>query len=132
MLAVFRIDDGQAGPPPEPQNFLGTVRMQNLGSAGGAAGIEVLAVFFDAGARTRPHVHSTDQLLYFVRGGGFVAFPGEEEQPIEAGEIVMIPAGRLHMHGARETAPLCHLALRATGPTDWNPELPKEWSRWVA
>ena len=127
MLDVLRIDEAKAGEPPEPGNFVGRVRMQNLAAASGAAGLELLAVFFDAGSRTRPHVHATDQVLYFVRGGGFVAFPGEEEQRVEEGGIVAIPAGVLHMHGAGEGAPVCHIALRAPGETDWHPPVPDEW-----
>jgi quercetin dioxygenase-like cupin family protein len=128
----MRIDESQAGPPPEPANFTGRVRMQNFAREGGAEGIEYLAVFFDAGARTRPHAHSTDQILYFVRGSGFVAFPGEQERRVAEGEIVAIPAGVVHMHGATDDEPICHLAVRAAGPTDWQPEVPPEWERWAA
>lgn len=131
MLEVLRIDESAAGPPPEPGNFIGRVRMQNLAAAGGTAEVEYLAVFFDAGARTRPHVHPTDQVLFFVRGPGFVVFPGEEEQLIEEGGIVVVPGGLLHMHGATAAGPACHLAVRAPGPTDWSPPLPDEWRRYA-
>ncbi len=131
MLGVQRIDESQAGPPPEPANFIGRVRMQNLAAVGGASGLELLAVFFDAGARTRPHIHPTDQVLYFVRGSGFVVFPGEEEQRVEEGGIVVVPAGLLHMHGATDAEPVCHVALRAPGRTDWEPPVPDEWRRFT-
>ncbi len=131
MLDVFRIDERQAGGPPEPGDFIGRVRMQNLAAAGGAAGLELLAVFFDAGARTRPHVHPSDQVLYFVHGSGFVAFPGEEEQRVEEGGIVVIPAGKVHMHGATDEGPICHVATRAPGETDWHPSVPDEWRRFT-
>ena len=131
MLDVQRIDEAQAGPPPEPANFIGRARMQNLAAQGGAGGLELLAVFFDAGARTRPHIHPTDQVLFFVRGSGFVVFPGEEEQRVEEGGIVVVPAGLLHMHGATEAEGICHVALRAPGPTDWDPPVPDEWRRFT-
>ena len=90
--------------PPEPQNFTGRVRMQNLAAAGGTSELEYFAVYFDAGAHTRPHTHATDQVLCFVRGTGFVWIAGEERQPVEKRGVVVIPAGVLHMHGARKTS----------------------------
>ena len=132
MLDVQRIDETKAGPPPEPANFTGRVRMQNLAAVGGAGDLELLAVFFDAGSHTRPHTHPTDQVLWFVRGNGFVVFPGEEEQRVTEGEIVVVPAGLLHMHGATGDEPVCHIALRAPGLTDWHPPVPDEWRRFVA
>ena len=131
MLEVFHVDETEAAPPPEPENFIGRVRMQNLAQLAGSTGVEAFAVFFDAGARTRPHVHPTDQLLHFVHGDGFVVFPGEDEQRVKEGGIVIVPAGLLHMHGATEDAPICHLALRAPGPTDWSPPVPDEWRRFT-
>jgi quercetin dioxygenase-like cupin family protein len=130
-LAVQRIDETGAAAPPEPENFIGRVRMQNLAGIGGTDELEYLAVFFDAGSRTRPHIHPTDQVLYFVRGGGFVVFPGEEEQRVEEGGIVVVAAGALHMHGATEAGPICHLAVRAPGPTDWSPPVPDDWRRFA-
>ena len=130
-LGVIRLAEGQAGEPPDPNNFIGRVRMQNLAAAGDAGGIELLAVFFDAGARTRPHIHPTDQVLYFVSGSGFVVFPGEEEQRVEEGGLVVVPAGELHMHGATGEEPICHLALRAPGITDWDPPVPDEWRQFT-
>ena len=131
MLPLLRIDESRAGAPPEPQNFIGRVRMQNLAGEAGCSGIELLAVFFDAGARTRPHVHPTDQALWFVRGSGFVAFPGEPEQEVPEGTIVVVAAGALHMHGASDAAPLCHVATRAPGRTEWAPAVPEEWQRFA-
>ena len=78
--------------------------MQNLGAAGGTVELDYLAVYFDAGAHTRPHTHETDQVLCFVRGPGFIWIAGEERQPVETHGVVVIPAGVLHMHGAMETS----------------------------
>jgi quercetin dioxygenase-like cupin family protein len=97
-----------------------------------ADGLECFAVHFDAGAHTRPHTHATDQVLCFVRGSGFVWMAGEERQPVEEGSIVTVPAGVLHMHGATEDEAICHLAVRAPGPTDWSPPVPDEWQSFVS
>ena len=134
VLEVQRIDESKAGPPPEPAYFTGRVRMQNLAKEGGAGKLELLAVHFDAGAHTRPHTHPSEQVLYFVRGSGFVWFPGEERQRVPEGGIVVVPGGVVHMHGATDDEAICHVALRAAdGPTDWKPPgVPDEWREYSA
>jgi quercetin dioxygenase-like cupin family protein len=130
---IQRVDEEKAGPPPEPDNFTGRVRMQNLAKEGGADKLEMLAVFFDAGAHTRPHTHPSEQVLQFVQGDGFVWLAGEERQRIPEGSIVVVPGGIVHMHGATEKGAICHIALRAAdGPTDWSPEgVPEEWQQYL-
>ena len=127
-MLVQRVDESKAGPPPEAAYFTGRVRMQNLAKEGGADKLEMLAVFFDADAHTRPHTHPSEQVLHFLRGNGFVQLAGEERRPIAEGSIVVIPGGVVHMHGAAGE-PICHIALRAAdGPTDWAPDaVPDEW-----
>jgi quercetin dioxygenase-like cupin family protein len=132
-MDVYRIDESQAVPAPEPQNFTGRVRMQNLHHAAGMTKLELLAVHFDAGAHTRPHTHPSEQVLHVVRGNGFVWIAGEERQRIPEGSIVAIPGGVVHMHGATEEEPICHLAFRAAdGPTDWAPaDVPEDWQQYL-
>ena len=132
MPGVFRIDEAKAGTPPEPGNFTGRVRMQRLSDEAGSQDFEIYVVYFDAGARTRPHTHPGEQILIFVRGSGFVHVAGEEEQPVAEGGIVVVPAGLVHMHGALDDGPVWHIATRAaTGPTDWAPAIPDEWQRYA-
>lgn len=128
MIKIQSVDESQAEDAPA-QNFVGHVRMQKLAEQGGMKRVELLAVFFDAGAHTRPHTHPSEQMLYFVRGSGFVHFPGEERQRVDEGGVVVVPAGIVHMHGATEDEAVCHIALRAAdGPTDWAPgDVPDDW-----
>ena len=132
-MDVHRVDESQAGPPPEPQNFTGRVRMQTLHKAAGMTKLELLAVHFDAGAHTRPHTHPSEQVLHVVRGNGFVWIAGEERQRIPEGSIVVVPGGVVHMHGATEEEPICHIAFRAAdGPTDWAPaDVPEDWQQYL-
>ena len=68
-------------------------------------------VQFAAGARTRPHRHTSDQLLYVVAGIGKVG-AGGEEHVISAGDFVRIPAGEDHWHGAADTgSPMSHITI---------------------
>lgn len=126
-LPILKLDESLAGPPPEPAHFVGRVRMQNLAAAGGTNEVELLAVYFDAGAHTRPHTHATDQALLFTSGTGFVWMAGAERQLVQPGQAVVVPAGAVHMHGATEEGPVCHVAVRAPGPADWDPPVPDEW-----
>src|SRR4029453_10423064 len=100
-------------------------------AATSAAGVEYLAVYFDAGSHTRPHTHSTDQVLFFVQGSGFVWVGGEERHPVEEGGVVAIPADVVHMHGATDDAPICHIAVKAPGSTDWSPQVPDDWQHFT-
>jgi quercetin dioxygenase-like cupin family protein len=132
-MEIQRVDEAKAGSPPEPRNFTGRVRIQNIAKEGGADKLELLAVFFDAGAHTRPHTHPSEQVLHVVEGNGFVWLAGEDRRRIPAGSIVVVPGGVVHMHGATEEEPICHIALRAAdGPTDWSPaDVPEDWRQYL-
>jgi quercetin dioxygenase-like cupin family protein len=129
VLDVFQPDEAQAGPVPNEAWFSGRVRMHVRN--GDPDGTDIRAVFFDAGAHTRPHIHSVDQILHFIRGSGFVVFPGEERQLMAEGSITVVPAGTLHMHGATEDGPICQLSILEPGPTDWDPPVPDEWRQFT-
>jgi quercetin dioxygenase-like cupin family protein len=70
-----------------------------------------VVVQFAAGARTKMHTHTSDQLLYVVSGIGKVA-TRDEEQVIATGDVALIPAGEAHWHGAGDTgSPMVHLMV---------------------
>ena len=91
-------------------------------------GLEVFAVFFEAGARTMPDLHSTEQLLYFVDGEGIVG-TASERRLFRPGGMVIIPAEEWHWHGATATSAVCHLSIRPGGPSTWVPEVPSSTGR---
>jgi quinol monooxygenase YgiN len=53
---LLRVDKADEFKPDHPEHFIGEVRIKDLTRKAGLAGIEVLAVYFGAGARTKPHV----------------------------------------------------------------------------
>jgi quercetin dioxygenase-like cupin family protein len=87
--------------------------------------LSALSVSFSAGARTRPHVHPVDQLLYVVEGVGILATE-EEKRYIRDGDWVRIPAGTWHWHGATPDKALVHVSIKPFGATDWT----SEWRDW--
>jgi quercetin dioxygenase-like cupin family protein len=87
--------------------------------------LSALSVTFSAGARTRPHVHPVDQLLYVVDGVGILATE-DEKRHIRDGDWVRIPAGVWHWHGATPDQAMVHVSIKPFGPTDWT----AEWRDW--
>ncbi|HEX5690294.1 MAG TPA: cupin domain-containing protein, partial [Roseiflexaceae bacterium] len=115
-----KIDEAQAlRENASPANFGGEVRIQRLVGAEQSGEVEILVVYFSAGGRTRPHVHVRDQVLQIVSGQGFVATE-TERRLVGPGDVITIPAGAWHWHGATRDTPMCHLSIKQPGPTDWS------------
>ena len=56
-------------------------------------------VAFSAGSRNKFHVHTSDQILIVTEGTGVVATE-QEERTVNEGDVILIPAGESHWHGA--------------------------------
>ena len=110
-------------------NFDGDVRMQHLNPSAPADGVELIAVFFAPGARTRPHVHPVEQTLVVVEGEGVVA-DESGRRPMRAGDVVVVPAGIWHWHGATADSTMCHLAAKTPSETQWDGVPLRDWADW--
>ena len=128
-MDIARVESNRARPTDTPENFSGRVRMQRFKQSTEASGLDVVAVFFEPGARTRPHIHATDQLLTVVDGEGIVATENERRR-IRTGDIIVIPAGQWHWHGATAASAMCHVSARPGGPTDWSAPL-RDWETYM-
>jgi quercetin dioxygenase-like cupin family protein len=121
-----------AHPHPKPEWFSGPVSIQELNEAPESSALEIFAVFFDPGARTMPHTHSTDQLLYFLEGQGVVGTEGDRRRYVPGG-MAFIPANAWHWHGATPASSTCHLSIRPGGPSVWAPDVPMhDWETYMA
>jgi quercetin dioxygenase-like cupin family protein len=69
-------------------------------------------VSFSAGSRNKFHTHTSDQILVVTEGTGTVATESEE-RTIGAGDVVLIPAGEKHWHGAPGSTPMAHITITA-------------------
>ena len=67
---------------------------------------------FEAGARTAWHTHPLGQTLIVTAGTGWVQREGGPVEEIREGDVVRIPPGVKHWHGATRTTRLTHIALQ--------------------
>jgi quercetin dioxygenase-like cupin family protein len=104
--------------------------VRRVNEALGTEAVHVNAVYLEAGVRSRPHTHSFDQILLYVSGRGVVAVAGEEDQTVETGEFVLMPAGVVHMHGATADGPACHISLMRDVDMDFDCQVPEAWAKW--
>jgi len=99
--------------------FSGEVTLKRLVWAGDSPDVELLGVWFSAGARTRPHIHDVDQVL--VVEEGTCAYGDENGVTlVKAGEVLTIPAGIWHWHGATPHEAMMHISVRKqNNSTNW-------------
>ena len=71
-------------------------------------------VAFDAGSRNKFHKHSGDQLLIITEGTGKVA-TDNEVLTVSEGDVVLIPAGENHWHGAPDNTSMAHITVTVKG-----------------
>ena len=108
-LAVVR-----AGAPARlapADNFTGVARVSGWFEADEPARSYGATVAFEPGARTFWHVHPLGQTLVVTAGTGRVQHWGGPVQEVRPGDVVRIPPGAKHWHGAAPDSPMTHVAL---------------------
>lgn len=68
-------------------------------------------VTFEPGARTAWHAHPLGQTLFVTAGSGLVQEWGSPVRQIRPGDVVWIPPGVKHWHGAAPTTAMAHIAI---------------------
>ena len=71
-------------------------------------------VAFDAGSRNKFHKHSGDQILLITEGTGKVV-SDTETLTVSEGDVVLIPAGENHWHGAPDNTSMAHITITVKG-----------------
>lgn len=125
-MQILKIDRAVAQDASSTGNFGGQVWMQRLIGEQQSREIEMLVVSFEAGGRTRPHIHPVDQILHIMDGRGIVA-SGSERHVVTAGDVVVVPAGEWHWHGAAPDSAMMHISIKRYGETDWTVE-ERDWA----
>ncbi len=92
--------------------FTGAVRIDPLFSPPPTARAMGAAVTFEPGARTAWHTHPLGQTLIVTAGCGRVQLWDSPIQEIRPGDVVSIPPGEKHWHGAAPTTAMTHFAIQ--------------------
>lgn len=102
----------QASRKGSSEYFTGDVRIDPLFEAADPARVRVASVTFEPGARTAWHTHPLGQILVVTAGCGRVQQWGGPIEEIRPGDVVWIPPGVKHWHGASPTTAMTHLAIQ--------------------
>ena len=86
----------------------GVVTAQSLTSVQVAGRANINLVNFAKGAKNKFHSHSADQVLIVTSGKGIVASE-KQEVVVGVGDIIFIPSGEKHWHGATKDSEFSHM-----------------------
>jgi len=94
--------------------FTGTVRVDPLFQTNEPARAVGASVTFEPGARTAWHAHPLGQTLIVTYGCGLIQRwgAGNPIEEIRPGDVVWIPPGEKHWHGATATTAMTHIAIQ--------------------
>jgi 4-carboxymuconolactone decarboxylase len=109
-LVISRSGSRPVRPAPA-QNFTGSVQVEMLFEAVDPSHASGGSVTFQPGAHTAWHSHPRGQILIITAGTGRVQRWGDPFEEVRAGDVVRIPAGAKHWHGASPQASMTHIAI---------------------
>lgn len=114
---TFRPTESISSTTPPATFFSGHVQMEILAEPGSFE-CSTLRVNFFPGARTGWHTHEVGQVLIVTSGNGIIA-TRDWSRRMSTGDVIEIPAGVEHWHGAAPTTPMTHIAIQPGGETQW-------------
>ena len=81
---------------------------------------------FEPGCRNNWHIHHAarggGQILICIAGSGWHQQKGQPPRSLNPGDVVVIPAGAKHWHGAKADSWFSHIAVEVPGEetgTEW-------------
>ncbi|WP_235623886.1 cupin domain-containing protein [Mycolicibacterium goodii] len=104
-------DGSRASQPVAPTNFTGEAHSKPLFDATDYSDMSGGQVSFEPGARTAWHSHPAGQTLIITEGVGWVQSWGGPKQQMTPGDVVRIPPGVKHWHGAKAGDDMTHIAI---------------------
>ena len=120
-ITINRLGAAPAEPASEVY-FTGLVRIEGRFSGTGEARVSGATVIFAPGARTAWHTHPLGQTLIITQGRGWLQEEGGEIREMNVGDIVWIPEGVKHWHGATPENAMTHIAIAESlngSPVEW-------------
>ena len=112
-----------------PEWFTGSVRIDPLFNPPAPARAFGASVTFEPGARTAWHTHPLGQTLIVTAGSGRTQRWGGPIEEIRPGDVVWIPPGEKHWHGATPTTAMTHIAIQEQlegKAVDWMEQVSEE------
>ncbi len=106
-MKVTKVADVTKEPAVNPL-FTGPVTMQMIVGPETSKRFLIRQVNFSRGVKNKFHSHTIEQVLIVTEGKGIVA-TDKEEITVGPGDIIYIPAGEKHWHGAAKGATFSHL-----------------------
>jgi quercetin dioxygenase-like cupin family protein len=103
--------NSQASRKGPAEYFTGSVRVDSPFQGSAPARIGGAFVTFEPGARTAWHTHPLGQTLIITAGCGWVQTEGTPRDEVHPGDIVWIPPGEKHWHGAAAAIGMTHIAI---------------------
>jgi quercetin dioxygenase-like cupin family protein len=110
VVKVVKISELPREPAISPL-FTGEVFRQTLVDPAESQNFNFSMVNFSAGSRNKFHQHTSDQILIVTEGSGVVATE-QEERSVSEGDVILIPAGENHWHGAPGATPMSHITVQ--------------------
>ena len=97
------------------QYFIGTSHLAPLSTEQ----VNISNVTFEPGCRNNWHIHHADtgggQILLVTAGRGYYQEWGAEPVELHPGDVVNVPAGVKHWHGAASDSWFTHIAIAVPG-----------------
>jgi 4-carboxymuconolactone decarboxylase len=104
---------GEHSPTQAPaDHFTGSASVDRFLTENGPSHTSGASVAFEPGARTAWHSHPLGQTLIVTSGAGWVQQWGSQVQEIRQGDIVWIPPGIKHWHGATASTSMTHIGIQ--------------------
>lgn len=130
-MKIQRSGSQPSRPGPEDY-FTGKVRIDAPFAGSEPARVGGATVTFEPGARTAWHTHPLGQTLIVTQGRGWIQVWGDPIQEMNQGDIVWIPEGVKHWHGATPETAMTHIAIAESlngSPVDWMEKVSDEQYR---
>ena len=131
MLEILR-QGSQPATKGSPDYFIGSVTVDQRFQRPDPARVGGGIVTFQLGARTAWHTHPLGQTLIVTSGTGWVQRDGGPVEEIRPGDVVWIPPGVRHWHGATATTAMSHVAIAEAldgKSVDWMEQVSEEQYR---
>jgi quercetin dioxygenase-like cupin family protein len=94
------------------EHFTGSVQVEELFPAHDPSRVNGGKVTFEPGARSAWHTHPLGQTLIVTDGTGWIQQWGGPVEEMRKGDVIRIPPGVKHWHGATPNTAVTHIAIQ--------------------